>query len=261
MPEDAKNWDNVASDYQRTYKLGINDYCAELIDFLKSGKMIFPGCRVIDIGCGVGKYGTQLAKLGCDVTLTDISGKMLEHASQNMSQFTSPWRIYRCDFTDVTGNEDVFKDGFDFSMSTMSPAICDKKTVQKMSNMTNGWCFLARFTSWKQPGRDRLLSALGVAPKPPFDGLPEDCAMMIQAVSASGFVPLVKYVDYNWCDRRTPEEMAEYTLSRVFADDSQKPEYTAVLQTAKALCGEDGLFEDSVFTKVAWIYWKTEERT
>ena len=257
MAETTESWDKVAHDYQRTYNLGINEYNAELLCFLEHSRMIFPGCKVIDIGCGVGKYGTYLAALGCDVTLTDISERMLKFAEENMAQFGTPWRTFCCDFSSVTGDEPVFRDGFDFSMSTMSPAICDVDSVKKMSAMTHGWCFVARFSSWSQPQRDALLRELGVEPSAPFANLSGDCASIIEAVSAAGYVPMVKYVDYNWLDQRTPEQTADFILNRCFDADSAKPEYAAVLDAAKRLCGEDGLFEDEVLTKAAWIYWRT----
>ena len=107
------DWDKVAPDYQRVYRLGLNDYNTRLLRFWEESGMLFPGARVLDIGCGVGKYGTYLAALGYDVTLTDISGEMLCRASENMAKYSAPWAVYRCDFHEVTGREAVFADGFD----------------------------------------------------------------------------------------------------------------------------------------------------
>ena len=98
----SEKWDRAAVDYQRVFTLGLNDYNAALLRFWHEAGMLFPGCRVLDIGCGVGKYGTYLAALGYDVTLTDISGEMLRHASENMARFRTPWVVYRCDFNDAT---------------------------------------------------------------------------------------------------------------------------------------------------------------
>lgn len=257
MRDDTINWDSAALDYQRTFKLGLNEYNRALLCFWEEAGMLFPGCRVIDIGCGVGKYGPYFASLGCDVTLTDVSEGMLRHARENMERFETPWRVYACDFREATGKEEVFREGFDLAISTMSPAICDAQTLRKMSGMTHGWCFLARFAQWSQPGRDALLRELGLAPGRPGRELEADCAAMRQLAAEAGYAPWVKTVDYSWCDRRTPEEMAAYLLTRLASEGAPLPGRAAIVKAAEKLSRADGLFEDAIHTKVAWIYWRT----
>lgn len=257
MKDDTMNWDSAAADYQRTFKLGLNDYNLALVRFWEETGMVFPGCRVIDIGCGVGKYGPYFASMGCDVTLTDVSEQMLGHAQENMERFSTPWKVCACDFREVSGREEVFREGFDLAISTMSPAICDAQTVRKMSEMTHGWCFLARFAAWSQPGRDALLRELGLVPGRQGRDMEADCAAMLYLAAEAGYAPQVKCVDYNWCDLRTPEEMAAYIRTRSAAEGTPLPEHADVAGAAGKLCRADGLFEDAINTKVAWIYWKT----
>ena len=254
---DREAWDRMADSYQAVFRLGLNEYNEGLLRFWHEEGMLFPGARVLDIGCGVGKYGTWLAELGYDVTLTDISGEMLRHAEENMAKNSTPWAVYRCDFNEATGREEVFAGGFDLAISTMSPAVHDAETVRKMSGMTRGWCFLARFRDWEQPFRDKLIERMGLMPGQPFGDLKGDCVSMIRAVSEAGYVPLVRYVDYNWSDARTPEEMADYMGRRYFADEADSGRLRAeALRVSEMLAGEDGKVRDDVNTKVAWIYWK-----
>jgi SAM-dependent methyltransferase len=261
MENTRENWDRAAGNYQDVFRLGLNDYNASLLRFWQEEGMLFPGARVIDIGCGVGKYGTYLAELGYDVTLTDISGEMLRHAEENMASYTTPWAVYRCDFNDATGTEPVFAGGFDFSISTMSPAIHDVVTVKKMSAMTRGWCFLARFYDWEQPWRDQLMRELGMEPRKAFGDLEGDVSSMIQAVRDAGHAPQVKYVDYNWADPRTPEQMADYMGRTYFTEDENRDALTReTLRLAKQHANAEGKVIDNVNTKVAWIWWKTEEQ-
>lgn len=256
-----KQWDEVAQDYQRVFAIGLNDYNASLLRFWMEMGMFRPGCRVLDIGCGVGKYGTYFAELGCDVTLTDISGEMLRYAAENMASYKTPWRVWQCDFCAATGQEEAFRGGFDFSISTMSPAVRDADAVRKMASMTKGWCFLACFQDWRQPFRDKLMAALGMRPRPAVWNLKDDCAEMVQAVSMAGFVPLVKFVDYDWADERTPEELADYMGRNYFSDE---PDRVRLMYEVRRLCrewgGEKRTVTDDVNTKVAWIYWNTEEK-
>ncbi len=256
---EMEKWDQAAVDYQRVFNLGLNDYNALLMRFWHEEGMLFPSCRVVDIGCGVGKYGTYFAELGYDVTLTDISGKMLRHARENMSKYGTPWTVYQCDFNEATGREPVFADGFDLAISTMSPAVHDAATVRKMGAMTRGWCFLARFYDWKQPFRDTLMREMGMKPRKVFDDLQGDVDALYAAVKKAGYFPQIRIVPYNWEDRRTPEQMADYMFRNYFAEDPEPERLKAeALRISGELSGADGCVIDDVRTSVAWIFWKTE---
>ena len=253
--DSAEKWDRAASDYQKVFRLGQNEYNAGLFSFWESRGMLRPGCRVLDIGCGVGKYAVLFAERGCDVTLVDISPEMLRHAEENLSAVSTPWRSFCCDFTEVSAEEAVFSDGFDFSISTMSPAVRDAETVRKMSGMTKGFCFLSRFCAWRQPLRDELLRRLGEVPRGMMRDPQADVEELIAAVRGAGYRPCVEYADYIWCDRRTAEEMADY-LNRHYLEGSGDPE--RIVSAARELC-TDGVLEDAVYTKVAWIFWDARE--
>ena len=256
---EKSGWDDAADDYQRVFSLGLNDYNTSLLRFWQEERMIWPGSRVLDIGCGVGKYGTYLAELGCDVTLMDFSGEMLRLAAGNMAEYKTPWKVYEGDFNFVTGRESVFSGGFDLVISTMSPAVHNVETVQKMSALSRSYCFLARFQNWEQPVRDDLMNRMGVVPQRLMDGLSDDVASMIQAVSTAGFIPSVKHVPYCWSDARSPEEMADYLCRRYFQGADQKQLYNLAFTAAKEITDDDGLIHDAVNTNVAWIWWKTQK--
>lgn len=255
MDNSAARWDAEAKYFQNTFKLGQNDYNKALFDFWTEHGMLRPGYRVLDIGCGVGKYGVMFADYGCDVTLTDISPKMIAHARDNMSRFSTPWNAEVCDFT-AESDSDLFKDSFDFSISTMSPAVCDAKTIKRMSNITRGYCFLTRFYSWRQPGRDKVMQSVGIQPSSLVSGLKEDCESLYEAVRYAGYTPELMLVDYNWCDNRSPEDMTEYML-RSYKESLKNTSRNTLYENIKALCSENGFFRDEVNTKVAWIFWKT----
>ena len=258
--EEIRKWDSAAANYQEVFRLGINDYNRGLLRFWQDEGMIFPGARVLDIGCGVGLYGTYLAELGCDVTLTDISGEMLGYARENMKPCGTAWCVYQCDFREATGKEEVFSGGFDLAISTMSPAVCDTATVRKMSGLSRGWCFLARFASWQQPTRDLILSETdlvrGDGDHAPAGGWEE----MTDIIRDAGYEPLTKLVDYSWADARTPQQMAANLYRTIFeGSDPDDGIISRLTEICGRYAGEDGLIIDDVNTKVIWIWWKTKE--
>ena len=256
--QSIQKWNEAAAEFQKVFQIGMNDYSRELLSFLLNNDMLYPGCRVIDVGCGVGKYGTYFATLGCDVTLTDISSGMLAMAAQNMSRFDTPWATLECDFREADPNHPVLKKGFDLGISTMCPAIRDVDAVKKFSRMIHGWCFITHFVSWEEPMRKVFYEKLGIRPEEDMNRFANHIDHLVQAVRDAGYEPNIQYVPYNWSDDRTPEEAARYLLSR-FEDLEITPQLQEkAVSAARELCNEAGVFVDSVNTNVAWVWWNTK---
>lgn len=251
----AVNWDREASKYQDVFeRCGSNDYNKNLISFFINELGLEAGQRVIDIGCGVGKYGTMFAALGCNVSLTDISSEMLRHAKENMASYPVEKSFLCCDFNDVSLDEPFFKDGFDLAISTMSPAIHDENTLRKMSAISRGWCFTSNFCDWQQPARDRYYKLLGTAEEHTRNVplMNDRISESIQIIKSLGYEPYTRVVDYNWTDLRTPED----AVKRLSGEDLPPAEFERNLNIVKSLCSEKGEFVDTVNTRVTWLYWK-----
>ena len=249
-------WNNESNNFQKSFIRGKTDYNDKLINFLKEQGMIYKGCRVIDIGCGVGKYSYYLAQEGCNVTLTDISESMIEHANKNMAEFPNEqWNSITCNFEEYNFFDSHFQNGYDLSICNMSPAVYDLHTLRKMEMITNKWCFISRFSKWSQPSRDELFNELGITPYPFMQNLSKDCANLIQCVSRIGYLPMVKYVDSSWIDKRTPENAVNYIFDRYdfdveITDDIKKRAY----EIANSMADSDGYFNDKVDAQACWIY-------
>ena len=254
----VEKWNDAAVDFQKVFQNGMNDYSKKLISFLLEKDMLRPGCRVIDIGCGVGKYGTYFASMGCDVTLTDISAGMLEMAAKNMSRFDTPWATLECDFNDVDPCHPVFEKGFDLAISTMCPAVHDLSTVEKLSNMVHGHCFITHFIGWEEPLRKVFFEKLGVQPAQDMNHFANYINGLMQAVKDAGYEPHICHEPYCWCDNRTAEDAARYLLTRLEGVEITDALREKALSVARELCNEEGFFVDAVNTTVAWIWWETK---
>lgn len=255
--QDIKKWNEAAADYQKVFLGGMSEYNRELMGFLMDKGMLYPGCRVIDVGCGIGKYGTYFAAMGCDVTLTDIAPGMLELAKRNMSAFDTPWTALECDFQQVDAAHPVFAKRFDLGFSTMCPAVHDVPTVKKLSGMVDGFCFITHFVKWEEPLRKRFFEKAGLELEEDMNRFSAHIEGLRQAVSDAGYIPQIKYVPYNWCDERSAEEAADYLLKRVNAEVSNEIRERAISAAAE-LCDERGVFVDEVKTTVAWLWWSTK---
>ena len=249
------NWDKEAHRYQEVFKrCGSNEYNKQLMDFFINELGINSGKRVIDIGCGVGKYGTLFASLGCDVSLTDISSEMLRHARNNMAELPGKHDFLCCDFNEVSLQEPIFKEGYDLAISTMSPAIHDEATLKKMSAISRGWCFVSNFCHWEQPIRDEYHRLMGDTPKHVMNvpRMKERIEELQDCIKSLGYEVHSKVVDYSWTDIRSPQEAAE----RFSYEDQSEDIRRRSLEIINKLCNEKGEFVDTVNTKVTWTYWK-----
>ena len=61
------------------------------MDFIK--EHLKPGMRILDAGCGAGRYSVELAKMGCNVTLFDISDEQLKIARAKIAENNLSGRI------------------------------------------------------------------------------------------------------------------------------------------------------------------------
>lgn len=62
--------------------------------------------RVLDAGCGAGRFAVRLAKAGCDVTLLDISQKQLDIAEDKMHENNLEGRYIQASVTDMSMIDD-----------------------------------------------------------------------------------------------------------------------------------------------------------
>ncbi len=83
-PNDVKEWDGWAASYGATADLpgGLHD--DELL-----WSVDFRNKRVLDLGCGTGRFARRLAGIASHVTAADFSAKMLETAAENLKGFSN----------------------------------------------------------------------------------------------------------------------------------------------------------------------------
>lgn len=95
-PSVQKYHDRVAHSYDRSYEDEYWQWHDQLTwDYLKPHLPTDLSKRIVDLGCGTGKWAARLAKSGYHVTAVDISPQMLDQAREKLAeQSASP----RCEF-------------------------------------------------------------------------------------------------------------------------------------------------------------------
>ena len=111
---------------------------------------------------------------------------------------------------------------------------------------------------WSEPDRDELFEHMGVERRTFNGNARQECGKLIQSVSAAGFTPQVKYVDYCWSDERSIDDTVRYMSERYFEPQEQTAELCESLRSAVTELAQNGVFTDRVNTRVAWIFWSTK---
>ena len=89
--------------------------------------------RILDIGCGAGRFSLALAKSGAQVTGTDVSSEMIMAAKElaekehqkNVSFFHADWSSMEIEKTGIFGKI------LNLVFAHMTPAVADYHTLEK----------------------------------------------------------------------------------------------------------------------------------
>lgn len=112
------------------------------------------GARVLDIGCGPGALSIPLARAGADVTAIDISSKALDYLKDNAEKEGLSLDTVKCHWWTADIDELGFRDQFDLVISSMTPAIKDYETFEKMNACSRKYCYLSHFIRKADNGAD-----------------------------------------------------------------------------------------------------------
>ncbi len=142
LNETQQFWDDRASEFNEMGKREMAD--DPVLSLLKSKDAIFPGARVLDIGCGAGRYSKEFLKMGCEVVGIDISPNMIDFTKENAASVKADFFTFK---VMPWENADLAAEGwevyFDLFFASMSPAISGPEELKKMNQASKGYCFMS----------------------------------------------------------------------------------------------------------------------
>jgi SAM-dependent methyltransferase len=115
--------------------------CRENLGFLEKAGVRIKGAKILDIGCGPGTLSIPLARAGADVTSLDISSGMLERLKETADNEGLSIRPVECSWWNADIDKLGFRGGFDLVISSMTPAIKDSETFDRMIACSRKYCF------------------------------------------------------------------------------------------------------------------------
>lgn len=140
----AKNWNNRAKEF---YKYTKESKSNDVLEFISS-KMDLSGKKILDIGCGAGRFLLPLVKAGAFVTGIDIAEDMIYYSEKTLTESDIPsyrYELLIADWKDIDLDAKGWRSEFDLVFASMSPGVSDWESVEKLISASKGYVYISSF--------------------------------------------------------------------------------------------------------------------
>lgn len=254
--EMKQQWNQAADHFQKILHEE-EDYAQKLVGFLRSEGALTDGCRVADIGCGVGKYALKFADYGCELLLVDIADNMLQYARENLQQRGVTAQQVICDWADTDLDAMGWTASADLVFASMTPAVQKAEDLEKLCRMSKKYCFVSKFLSRRNRLLEKAAERCGIQLQE--DHREFDQSMeILQWVLRQGCLPKVQFEPYDWVNVCTPEEAKQRILSSAQKDQFAGIDLDSVLEQ---MAQPDGTVLETVEAGTMWLLWDVTSGT
>lgn len=246
-------WDRAAGDYgAKPIPVFQED---PFLVLLAQNLAITKETKLLDIGCGAGRYSLALAPYVGKAHGVDISSQMILQAQLRSEALG----LENTTFETVNWNEaDIdalgFRGAFDVAFAHMTPAVADYATLDKMNSCSRNLCIIEKPTR----RHDRVLDAAHLCVGNPAPGK-DDCD--IQNIFAylwlKGYEPRFFYRQEKWNTTRKTEDMVVWCTERARLRKALSPEEEQRIRDLVESQAEAGHVMETTTTTRVTVIWKT----
>ena len=247
-------WDKVADRFQKNTSKN-REKEETPFEYLKGKNIIDKNLTVLDLGCGAGRFLTSFSKECKEVVGVDISEKMIEKANENIQkEHLNNAKAFVMVWQDDKDYNIIKKKSFDLVFASMTPAVHNKQTLEKMCEVSKKHCFLSGFIERQNKIQDLLDEKVFL--KSPEKSFGKRIYSIMNILWDMGYCPEIKYVDTYWLDEMTFEEAK--TWFTAMRDDISEEKKKEVCDFLKTLEDENGIIKNETYSKLGWIYWTVD---
>ena len=246
-------WDSKAPFFAyREPPSGKNNLTMKLIE---ENHIIEPGSKVLDVGCGGGRFSFALEKMGASVKGIDFSPKMIEECEKVKEKNNSSAEFKVCDWENISLQEEGEEHKYDLVLANMTPAVCSAETFMKLSEASKNWCIFVKHTRRTREVFDRLCSHLDID----NDNSTDDAlAYSFCLLWKLGYKPQVSYKDEVWESEQSLEEITKEYILRLEMKKKITEEEKQKAADFLASLSNDGKLKEITNTTIAAIYWQVK---
>jgi len=227
------------------------------IGFLEANGVRVKGARILDIGCGPGTLSLPLARAGAEVTGLDISAGMLARLREAAEKEDLPVTTIECSWWNADIDKLGFRGKFDLVIGSMTPAIKDAETFERMMACSKKHCFyIGSLPGTGAPVTKDLLKNISRSPGPRRSAM--GMVFPFMYLYLKGYRPAVKIAGRKWAEDLPWAEAAGHAIDILSHDqhvtDAAKRKIRAYYKTTAV----DGIcrFENEMF--LALMVWRVD---
>lgn len=186
-----------------------------VVGMLEERGALRPGARVLDVGCGTGRWAFDFAARGAEVVGLDFSkdmlGRMREEAPPGLEGKIT---AVEADWRSLDLEKESFVKAFDLVFANMTPAVNGPESFLKLMNASREWCFFGGWAGRRsEPLLEEIWRHLTGRERTWFGS---DIIIPLNLVYAMGFSPSLELRDVRWEREMTLQEAEEH-FSRFLA--------------------------------------------
>lgn len=249
-------WNSRAEEFnQKVYTGEGEERLNRILTLFTSKGMMTSESKVLDIGCGPGKYAMEFAKKAKTVTGIDVSSKMIEYSKGNaLRKGLSNARFEVLDWEELDINYLEWDKKFDLVFASMCPAINSKATLEKLVNASCGYCFLSNFVERRDEVKDYL--SKNIVWQNAKGGYGKTIYCSFNILWLMGFHPEITYIDTAWENVIPLDKATDFYCSYFEMTQKVSSQQKDFIQSHLEKIAENGIVKETVQAKIAWMYWK-----
>lgn len=227
----------------------------KFIKLLKEENLINKDFKVLDIGCGGGKYTLALSKECNSIYGIDLSPKMIDYANDNKIKFNINNAHFIChDWHELDMKKlDLYKN-FDLVFASMTPAVQSASTLEKMNEASKKYCVLRSNIKRKDFIYDKIIKFFNIPQK-------EENLNFLYAFNMlylKGYTPKINYEYKTWEYKESLEKATNLYIKKIKTIREIDEYEEEIIKEFLMDISNNGYVEEKIKSTIGTLIWRVE---
>lgn len=257
--ERAKKWEGGLRNSKTKKERSVRRIEAT-VDFLTQHGALTPESRVIDIGCGPGRFVAAFAEKAAHVTGTDFSDKMCEFGKNFCEeQGLKNTDFVVCDFKQADIDELKWRGAFDLCAGSITPALSGWDGIQKLMEMSRGWCYNSVFVRVYDPVEEDVITNLfHEEMRHPWSS--KSLYAVFNRLWLRGYQPYLDYYEEQDEETVKVDEGLAMRICEHYRPEATESEMNSIVDYLRKRADEDGCIVRPSGRRYGMILWNVNDK-